>query len=62
MIKQESVVPSLMPKQQNGGLVSLPHEHVVPHANIDEGEIYILIIFLHYMSKCRIDDSQFFCK
>jgi hypothetical protein len=45
MIEQKNVVPSLMPKQENGGLVSLPNEHVVSHANIDEGEIYTLRIF-----------------
>jgi hypothetical protein len=45
MIEQESVVPCLMPKQENEGLVSSPNEHVVPHANIDEGEIYTLRIF-----------------
>ncbi len=55
MIEQKNVVPSLMPKQENGGLVSLPNEHVVSHANIDEGEIYTLRIFWSYMSKCKID-------
>jgi hypothetical protein len=33
----------------------LPNEHVVSHANIDEGEIYTLRIFWSYMSKCKID-------
>jgi hypothetical protein len=39
MIKQGKVIPSSMPKQENGGFTSLPNEHVVLHVDIDEGEI-----------------------
>jgi hypothetical protein len=39
-----------MLKQENGGLTSLPNEHVVLHADIDEGEI---LNFTYYNSLLR---------
>jgi len=47
MIKQGKVIPNSMPKQKNRGLTLLPNEHVVPHVDIDEGEI---LNFTYYNS------------
>jgi len=65
MIKQGKVILGSMPEQENGGLTSLPNEHVVPHADIDEGEILNFIYYnslLHPSSQVEKISGFFFCQ
>jgi hypothetical protein len=46
-----------MSKQDNGGLISLPNENVVPHVDIDEGCQIILstskvIFVIEFFTSC----------
>jgi hypothetical protein len=65
MIKQRKVIPSSMSKQENGGFAPLPNEHVVPHVDIDEGEILNLTYYnslFHPSSQVERMGGVFFCQ